>query len=138
MKKSFFRCRRFIDEADMHRQLLLWLAKVNGERESRATGERPKARMESESAEHVKLRPHKLRRDALVLRYPVHVGLDAKVVFDGRRYSIAPNAVGQSGTLFLCVNTVRTVASRWEATHRRLRGNERESMLPAHRIPPPA
>ena len=132
VKKSFFRCRRFIDEVDLHRQLGEWLADMNGERESRATRETPQARMGS--AERAKLRPLKLRRDALVLRYPVQVGPDAKVVFDGRRYSMPPNAVGQSGTLFLGEEQVRIVAGRWEATHRRLRGDERESTLPVHRI----
>jgi transposase len=132
VKKSFFRCRRFVDETDLYQQLAAWHAEVNGERASRATGETPSARMQT--AERARLRALKLSPAALWLRYPVSVGPDAKVVFDGRRYSMPPNAVGQSGTLFLGEERVRIIAGRWEATHRRLRGEDKESTLPEHRV----
>lgn len=132
VKKSFFRCRRFVDEGDLLRQLAAWLREMNTARDSRATGETPLARMEN--AERERLRPLRVKPEALVLRHPVSVGADGKVVFDGRRYSMPPNAVGQSGTLHLGNERVRIVAGRWEATHPRLRGEERESTLPEHRV----
>lgn len=132
VKKSFFRARGFADAADLQHQLGAWLREVNSTRESRATGETPLARMES--AERAKMRPLKVQPSALFLRYPVQVRPDGKVLHDGYAYSMPPNAVGQSGTLYLGEHSLRIIAGRWEATHPRLRGKQRESNLPLHRV----
>jgi transposase len=41
VKGSFFKCRRFLDEADLRGQLAEWLVEVNTVRPSRATGKVP-------------------------------------------------------------------------------------------------
>src|SRR5919106_3664498 len=79
------------------------------------------------------LKPLRVTSATLVLRHPIHVRPDSRVLFDGYSYSMPPNAIGQSGTLYLGANAVRIVAGRWEATHPRLRGDRRESVLPEHR-----
>ncbi|HEY8468998.1 MAG TPA: IS21 family transposase, partial [Longimicrobiales bacterium] len=49
VKRSFFHARRFADlESDLPRQLKEWLASVNEERPSRATGEIPAVRLRAE------------------------------------------------------------------------------------------
>jgi hypothetical protein len=131
VKKSFFQQRRFINEADVQQQLAAWLADVNNERPSRATGETPLARMEKE--ERAKLKPLRVTRATMTIRHTIVVRPEANVVFDGCTYSTPPNAIGQSGTLFLGEKTVRIVAGRWEATHPRLSGERRQSILPEHR-----
>lgn len=131
VKKSFFQQRRFINEVDLQHQLTAWLSEVNNERASRATGETPLSRMEN--VERAKLKPLRVTRATLVLRQPVHVRPEARVVFDGYSYSMPPNAIGQTATLYLGEKTVRIVAGRWEATHPRLSGERRESILPEHR-----
>jgi transposase len=131
VKKSFFRARRFVNEVDLAHQLHAWLAEVNNERPSRATRETPLSRMEN--VERAKLKPLRVTSATLVLRHPVQVRPDARVLFDGYSYSMPPNAIGQSATLYLGANTVRIVAGRWEARHPRLRGERRESVLPEHR-----
>lgn len=131
VKKSFFKARRFVDEADVIRQLGEWLDEVNQERESRATGRTPLERMEE--SERGRLRPLKLTSQALVLRHPVKVSSEGKVAFEGRTYSMPPAAVGQAGTLYLGEHQVRIVAGRWAATHARLVGASLESNLPEHR-----
>ena len=131
VKKSFFRARRFVNEMDLAHQLREWLAEVNNERPSRATRETPLSRMET--VERAKLKPLRVTSATLVLRHPVHVRPDSRVLFDGYSYSMPPNAIGQSGTLYLGAKTVRIVAGRWEATHPRCGGERRESVLPEHR-----
>ena len=134
VKGSFFKCRRFVDEADLERQLRDWLDEVNRRRPSRATGEVPAERMSS--AERARLRPARLSRETLFLRHPVQVTAnpaDARVCLDGYSYSMPPDAAGLSGTLFLGEERVRIIAGRWEAEHPRLRGESKESVLPEHR-----
>lgn len=131
VKKSFFRARRFVNDADLAHQLRGWLAEANNERASRATGETPLARMEN--TERAKLKPLRVTTASLVLRHPVYVCPEAFVTHEGRSYSMPPRATGQSGTLYLGADTVRIVAGQWEATHPRLRGDRRKSVLPEHR-----
>ena len=54
VKGSFFKQRRFLDEADLERQLAEWHEEVNVERPSRATRVAPAARIAEERA---RLRP---------------------------------------------------------------------------------
>jgi transposase len=131
VKGSFFKPRRFLDEADLQRQLERWHVEVNHERPSRATKETPLARMQRE--ELSRLRPLRIRSSALELRYPVQVGPTATVSFDGCVYSMPPQAMGIVGTLHLGAKTVRIVAGKWAATHPRLFEPGAKSMLPEHR-----
>lgn len=132
VKGSFFKCRRFVDERDMLAQLEGWHHDINVERPSRATNEVPEVRMQRE--ERGRLRPLKVASDALTLRYPIQVGPTAMVTFDGRRYSMPPQAIGLTGTLHLGKSSVKIVAGRWTATHNRLTAPNDKSVLPEHRI----
>src|SRR4029450_6592180 len=57
VKGSFFKQRRFLDRADLERQLRDWLTEANTIRPSRATGVPPTARMAEDRA---RLRPLKV------------------------------------------------------------------------------
>jgi hypothetical protein len=74
-KGSFFKQRRFLDRADLERQLRDWLTDANLTRPSRATGLPPAARITEDRA---RLRPLKIAPSELALRIPVSVS-------DGRR-----------------------------------------------------
>jgi transposase len=130
VKGSFFKQRRFLDDADLLRQLAEWLVEVNTERPSRATGVVPAERMREERS---RLRPLKVRPEDLALRVPVVVGPTGDVVHDTHPYSMPPDAIGLSGTLYLYRNRVRIVAGRFEATHARLFAPGARSSLPEHR-----
>lgn len=131
VKGSFFKSRRFVDERDMLAQLERWHHEVNTERPSRATNEIPETRMQRE--ERARLRPLKVSTEALTLRFPVPVGPTGMVTFEGRRYSMPPQAIGLSGTLYLGKSSVKIVAGRWSAVHERLFERDAKSILPAHR-----
>jgi hypothetical protein len=133
VKSSFFKPRRFVDREDVERQLREWLRVANEERPSRATKEVPAARMAA--AERGRLRAVRLTPQTLFLRRPVQVGPapSSRVTLAGYSYSMPPDAGGQSGTLYLGAERVRIIAGRWEAEHPRLRGEQRESILPEHR-----
>jgi len=131
VKGSFFKARRFLDEADLERQLAQWHVEVNHERPSRATNETPLARMQRE--ELARLRPVRIRSASLELRYPVQVGPTAMVSFDGCFYSMPAQAMGIVGTLHLGASAVRIVAGRWNATHPRLSEPGAKSILAEHR-----
>jgi transposase len=129
VQKSFFKTRRFIDEADLHRQLAAWLDEVNTRRPSRATNVIPAERMAEEKA---RLRPLKVTADELALPFPVRVGPTAEVAFEGRSYSLPPEAIGLPATLYLKRDAVRIVAGRHVADHPRIPQGPK-SVLPAHR-----
>jgi transposase len=113
VKGSFFKPRRFVDDRDMLLQLEAWHHEVNTERASRATNEIPETRMQRD--ERARLRPLKVSSAALTLRFPVQVGPTGMVTFDGRRYSMPPQAIGLTGTLHLSRSSVKIVAGRWSA-----------------------
>src|SRR5690606_10946038 len=86
VKRSFFRARRFADlESDLPRQLKEWLASVNEERPSRATGEIPAVRLR---AEQERMKPLAVAPADYGLRFAVHVGPTALVDFQGIRYAM--------------------------------------------------
>lgn len=114
VKGSFFKPRRFLDDEDLARQLAEWHVEVNCRVPSRATGVTPLARMEEERR---RLRPLRVTPETLALRFPVQVGPTAIVLFDTNEYSMPPEAIGLSGTLFLYRDRVRIVAGRFESTH---------------------
>jgi transposase len=130
VKGSFFKQRRFLDDADLLAQLADWRTEVNTQRPSRATGVIPSVRLEEERP---RLRPVKIAPDQLALRVPIVVGPTAAVLHDTHPYSMPPDAIGIPGTLFLYRDRVRIVAGRFEAVHDRLFEPGAKSTLPEHR-----
>jgi transposase len=130
VKSSFFKHRKFLDEADLQAQLDAWHVEVNTKTASRATGVIPETRRQEELA---RLRPIKVFPEKLALRIPIFVGPTAEVMFEGAPYSMPPEATLVTGTLFLYEDRLRIVAGRFEATHRRRRKDEPPAPLPEHR-----
>jgi transposase len=131
VKGSFFKQRRFLDEADLLAQLAAWHEEVNTQTPSRATGVTPAARMAEERA---RLRPLKLVPADLALRIPVSVGPTGYVLHDTHLYSMAPDAIGIPGTLFLYQDRVKITAGRFTAHHPRLFEHNAKSTLAEHRV----
>lgn len=130
VKGSFFKQRRFLDDADLAGQLGDWHREVNTERPSRATGVVPSVRLAEERA---RLRRLRVAPADLALRYPVFVGPTGYVTFETQQYSMSPDAIGIAGTLFLYRERVRIVAGRFESVHERLFERGAKSTLPSHR-----
>lgn len=130
VKGSFFKQRRFLDEADLLAQLAEWRTEVNTERPCRATRVIPAVRLEEERP---RLRLLKVAPAALALRVPIVVGPTGAVLHDTHPYSMPPDAIGIPGTLFLYRDRVRIVAGRFEAIHQRLFVPYAKSTLPEHR-----
>src|SRR5712692_1436103 len=130
VKGSFFKQRRFLDDADLLTQLTEWRTEVNTERPCRATGVIPAVRLEEERP---RLRPVKVAPAHLALRVPIVVGPTAAVIHDTHPYSMPPDAIGIPGTLFLYRDRVRIVTGRFEAVHQRLFEPHAKSTLPEHR-----
>ncbi|MGH9254621.1 MAG: IS21 family transposase [Vicinamibacterales bacterium] len=130
VKGSFFKQRRFLDEADLRAQLREWLIEVNTVRPSRATRVIPVVRLAEERA---RLRPVKIAPTDLALRIPIGVGPTGMVLHDTHRYSMPPEAIGLPGTLYLYRDRVRIVAGRFHARHDRLWEPDAQSTLPEHR-----
>src|SRR5919109_1711948 len=70
VKGSFFKQRRFLDDADLLAQLAAWRTEVNTKLPSRATGVTPAVRM---TEERPRLRPLKIAPVDLALRVPIVV-----------------------------------------------------------------
>jgi hypothetical protein len=130
VKGSFFKQRRFLDDADLLTQLVEWRTEVNTERPCRATRIIPAVRLEEERP---RLRALKIAPPHLALRVPVVVGPTAEVLHDTHPYSMPPDAIGIAGTLFLYRDRVRIIAGRFEAIHPRVFEPHAKSTLPAHR-----
>lgn len=130
VKGSFFKVRRFWDETDLHEQLAEWHIEVNTQIPSRATGVIPAIRLAEEQA---RLRPLKVAPRDLALRIPIFVGPTATVLHETHVYSMAPEAIGINGTLFLYPERVRIVAGRHTSEHPRLWQRGERSILPQHR-----
>ncbi len=131
VKGSFFKQRRFVDEADLLAQLAAWHEEVNTKVASRATGVTPAARMAEERA---RLRPLKVAPAELALRIPISVGPTGYVLHDTHLYSMPPDALGIPGTLFLFQDRVKITAGRFSALHPRLFERGAKSTLPEHRL----
>src|SRR6266498_1942355 len=130
VKGSFFKQRRFFDDADLLAQLAEWRTEVNTQRPCRATHVIPAVRLEEERP---RLRALKIAPKDLALRVPVVVGPTAAVLHETHPYSMPPDAIGIPGTLFLYRDRVRIVAGRFEAVHQRLFEPNAKSTLPEHR-----
>jgi len=130
VKGSFFKQRRFVDEDDLRTQLTEWQLEVNTTRPCRATRIIPAVRRAEEQA---RLRPLKVLPADLALRIPIVVSAMAYVTYETDSYSMPPDAIGISGTLYLYRETVRIVAGRFEARHPRLAESHGISTLAEHR-----
>jgi transposase len=130
VKGSFFKQRRFLDRADLERQLGEWLTEANTIRPSRATGVAPAARIAEDRA---RLRPLKIAPADLALRIPVSVTPTGVVMHEGHPYSMPPDAIGLPGTLYLYRDRVRIIAGRFSADHERQVQPGASSILPEHR-----
>jgi transposase len=130
VKGSFFKQRRFHDMDDLAAQLAQWLLEANTQRPSRATQQIPLQRM---AEERKRLRPLRIAPSELALRIPVQVGPTAEVFYDGRGYSMPPEAAGLPATLFLYENRVKIVAGSWQAEHDRFIPKGHIARLPEHR-----
>ena len=130
VKGSFFKQRRFHDVDDLRAQLDQWLQEVNTQRPSRATQQIPLERM---AEERKRLRPLRIAPAELALRVPLQVGPTAEVFYDGRGYSMPPEAAGLPATLFLYEKRVKIVAGSWQAEHDRLIPKGHIARLPEHR-----
>lgn len=130
VKGSFFKVRRFHDRDDLERQLEDWHRVVNHERPSRATGVIPAERM---NEERPRLRPLAIPPADYPLRFPILVGPTGKVRHDGISYSMPPEAIGFTGTLYLYLDRVRIVAGSHEAEHERDPDGKLDRFLPGHR-----
>jgi hypothetical protein len=130
VKNSFFKQRRFLDRADLERQLQEWLTEANTTRPSRATGVAPSARI---ADDRTRLRPLKIAPADLALRIPVSVSPTGVVMHEGHPYSMPPDAIGLPGTLYLYRDHVRIIAGRFSADHERQFQPGASSILPEHR-----
>lgn len=130
VKGSFFKHRKFQDQADLQAQLAAWHIEANTKTPSRATGVIPETRRQEELA---RLRPIKVFPEKLALRVPIFVGPTAEVMFEGAPYSMPPEATHIAGTLFLYEHHLHIVAGRFEARHRRRSKDEPPAPLPEHR-----
>jgi transposase len=130
VKGSFFRQRRFLDRADLQRQLREWLTEANTVRASRATGVPPAERI---AEERTRLRPLRSAPADLALRIPVSVNPTGVVIHEGHPYSMPPDAIGLPGTLYLYRDHVQIIAGRFRADHTRQFQPGASSILPEHR-----
>ena len=130
VKGSFFKQRRFHDMDDLRAQLAQWLQEVNTQRPSRATQQIPLERM---GEERKRLRSLRIAPAELALRIPLQVGPTAEVFYDGRGYSMPPEAAGLPATLFLYEKRVKIVAGSWQAEHDRFIPKGHIARLPEHR-----
>jgi transposase len=130
VKSSFFKPRKFVDEADLRAQLAAWLIEANTRTPSRATGVIPEKRRQEELP---RLRPIQVLPEKLALRIPITIGPTAELLFEGVPYSMPPEATHVPGTLFLYEDRLRIVAGRYEAVHRRRKKGEPPAPLPEHR-----
>lgn len=130
VKGSFFKQRRFVDDEDLDQQLAEWHVEVNTQRPCRATNVVPAVRLAEEKP---RLRPLRVAPADLALRIPVFVGPTGYVLHDNHPYSMDPDALGLSGTLYLYRDRVRIIAGRYESMHRRLFEPGEVSTLPEHR-----
>jgi hypothetical protein len=83
--------------------------------------------------ERARMRPLQLKPNDLALRIPIVVGVTGMVVYHTHLYSMAPESIGLSGTLYLYKDKVRIIAGRFSAEHERLFVPHAKSVLPQHR-----
>lgn len=130
-KSSFFKAHRFEDRADLEAKLEVWHHTVNEERESRATGETPRARMQLEAG---RLRAMKIDPASFALRYSRVVRTDGFCDFEGLRYFVGFEHVGQAVTVRVGADSVYVhVGDGAPLAHPRRPENGKYSVLPDQR-----
>jgi transposase len=130
VKGSFFKQRRFLDDADLQSQLGDWLHEANTVRPSRATGVTPLERLNDERP---RLRPLKVRPENLAMRVPVSVGPTARVLFETNTYAMPPESIGMPATAYVYRDRLKIVAGRHVREHPRLTGRNGHSTTPEDR-----
>lgn len=130
VKGSFFKPRKFLDEADLQAQLAAWHHEVNHKTVSRATKVIPETRRQQELE---RLRPIKVRPETLALRVPAVVSPSAEVSFEGVSYSMPPAAARQAATIFVYERHLEFVAGKHRARHTRGKSGDAPVSLPEHR-----
>ena len=75
----------------------------------------------------------RLTPETLALRVPIFVGPTAEVMFEGRAYTMPPQAANIPGTAFVFEDHVRFVVGRHEAKHVRGKAGDPPASLPEHR-----
>lgn len=130
VKGSFFKQRRFVDRADLQRQLDEWHVEANTKRVSRATGVTPSVRIADERA---RMRPVRVSSEELALRIPLTVGPTGHVVHDTHPYSMPPTCSGLACTLWLYRDRVKIIAGRHVVEHPRKFARGEGSTLSEHR-----
>lgn len=127
VKGSFFKQRRFHDDADLQQQLREWHVEVNDLRPTRATGVIPAHRL---ADERPRPRALKVTPDTLAIRVPAWVSPTGTVVHDAHSYVMPPEACGQPATLYLYRDRVRIVAGRHAVEYERRCGPAEPSTMP--------
>ena len=107
VKRSFFRARPFKDRDDLLVQLDVWQREMNTAMPCRTTGATPSSRL---VAERGLLRPLAIPPGDYALCFPVEVGPAGTVEFQGRVYTMPPEARGLRGVLCLYPEKVRIIA----------------------------
>lgn len=128
VKGNFFCGRSFDNRADVQRQLQQWVAGVNGERVSDATGEIPCVRLQREL-----LKGCAHRADTYAFKVSVVVRPTARVHYRGIEYSVPGDAIGQTVTLHLLESRVAIyLGETLLAEHPRIPENGRSSVQAEH------
>lgn len=131
VKSSFFKWRKFVDEADLHAQLAAWVDEVNLRTPNRATKVLPETLRREELP---RLRPVRVRPKELALRVPIFVGPTADVMFEGVAYMMPPDAANVAGTAFVYEDRIRFVAGgRHQVEHVRRKPGDPPARLPEQR-----
>jgi transposase len=130
-KSSFFKVHHFCDRADLEQKLEEWHRRVNDERPSRATGEIPRARMMLEAG---RLRPLRIDPRGYTLRYSRIVRTDGFVEYDGKRYFVGFEHIGQTITVRVGESEVLVMGGEGEPiVHPRFPANGKYSVLEGQR-----
>lgn len=129
VKGNFFCGRTFHDREDLREQLEAWLAYVNQERVSDATGEIPEKRRRRES-----LKPCPYLAATYAFKVSAVVRPTARVSYQGIEYSAPAELIGQTVTLHLQEQTVEIYFDqRLVATHPRFPSQIYQLYLPTRR-----
>ena len=89
-------------------------------------------------AERMKAERERLRLLAIppaeyALSFPILVGPTGTVRHDGIAYSMPPESIGFTGTLYLYLDRMQIVAGRYKAVHERNPDGRGQRFLPGHR-----
>lgn len=135
VKRSFLFARKFIDRADVERQLVEWLAEVNDERKCDATGVIPRVAWEEERS-FLELRPVRTVAAEHVLREPRIVGPAGTVSFEGTSYFASARRLGAAATLLVREKSVEVVLADVSegCVHIRREATKTVQRLPEQRV----